>query len=633
MRKQFILLSTILLFGCNLALGLTNTFTMADDDQWNNPNNWSLGTVPNSSQDVTISTGTTVIVPDNYIARCRKLWVKGKMGVMHSGMLHVSASGNTNPGINIHITGKFVVYGYVTCNYNGSNQFTGFFNNGLVDFYPDSKIVITGFYTGFKNNNGYIKNNGLIRVLEATVGFNNESTFKNEANGELEAYEDEPDVSLSNSGTFTNKGLITLGAKGAYTCLSNREDFTNHSSGEILCLSGENGILNDDDGTFQNYGQITFKAALSILARGESTFTNFQYGNVLINGEDDPYPNIGLELDSEDAIVTNHGNIFLHEIDAYPILADDGELYNSSTGLIDIDGDNTIDPVLIRHGKIINDGGTINLFSHLDALRLIYSDALFHNKSCGTVKVNLGDVLVHNGLLHNEGWMHFVAEDWIHEVTAGQFLNEGVIEDRFNELTGLNIDNQSVIVDSLEGPVFVNQPTPNALTLGSLNFVNYISWRYSINGFVAGWYNSSANTLTTNNIAIGADFLYLRIRILGCGYKWIKVGVDGGVLNAAPPRSQELHNTSSLDQKDLVVFPNPIDDRFTVQGVFGADAPVETSLMDVNGRIISTQQIMPDASGKFTLHRPTNTTSGIYLLRVKTANGTTEIQKLIFKEH
>jgi hypothetical protein len=206
-----------------------NIWTGCTSTDWAAAGNWLDGTVPTTSDNVTIPNVTNDPV------------IMGGTAAL-ANSVHVQASA----ALTINATGSLTI--------NGSATFGG---------------ITAGFY-----NQGTVSNTGnLILGSTASVGFygiRNDATFDNNNNGEI-SIDRSTAIGLYNfSGTFTNAAKITIGAVAGvgFYGIRNVATFNNSASGgsgEISIDSSSNiGLYNDFGGTFTNAAKITIGAVASV---------------------------------------------------------------------------------------------------------------------------------------------------------------------------------------------------------------------------------------------------------------------------------------------------------------------------------------------------------------------------------
>ncbi|MCX8079893.1 MAG: T9SS type A sorting domain-containing protein [Bacteroidia bacterium] len=151
------------------------TVTSIASGGWNNPANWSSGTVPTSDNDVVIAAGHTIQVDCN-IARCQNLTINGMLtysSVSTSQLMHVMGnasvastgtlfSGSGTTGKRMYFSGDLV-------------------NNGVINFQPGTSITGALYWIGYQHNysgTGIIFNNRVPIVVHAAgLGVNYLNTF------------------------------------------------------------------------------------------------------------------------------------------------------------------------------------------------------------------------------------------------------------------------------------------------------------------------------------------------------------------------------------------------------------------------------------------------------------------------
>lgn len=91
---------------------------------------------------------------------------------------------------------------------------------------------------------------------------------------------------------------------------------------------------------------------------------------------------------------------------------------------------------------------------------------------------------------------------------------------------------------------------------------------------------------------------------------------------------QETLNTSEVDKQHMIVFPNPADDRLSIQTPENISHKVRLLFYDITGRLIRTKELSP--KGRTVQTDVSDLSNGIYTLKVEADNRVYN-QKLIIK--
>ncbi|WP_143092878.1 beta strand repeat-containing protein, partial [Arsenicibacter rosenii] len=189
---------------------------------WNTPANWSAGTVPTATDDVTIPAGTAY------------------SPVLSTTAVAKSVEVQTGASLTISTTGSLSING--SKSYIGSTR--GFSNNGLVRNEGQLVLGSTGSVGDF--------------------GLYNTTSFSNATGGILQI-DGFSGAGLYTTGTFVNSATIAIGSIGTtgYFGLDNYSTFTNTAGGFIQIEGFTDSGLRNGSGSFVNSATITIGSIAS----------------------------------------------------------------------------------------------------------------------------------------------------------------------------------------------------------------------------------------------------------------------------------------------------------------------------------------------------------------------------------
>ncbi|MEO1258930.1 MAG: T9SS type A sorting domain-containing protein [Bacteroidota bacterium] len=488
---------------------------------------------------------------------------------------------SNNVGINgiQNLAGTFnnKTNGIITIDYTGSNAVSvggnGFVNDGMLSIGQNSglyDIEANGIYvfgtssftnssTGTVNidntasdaiyNANVFSNSGILNIGQInqtnSIGnhaiYNND-TFTNEA-GEIniDRLLNNSKAILNNSGTFTNKAIINIGANSdaGDEGIENKATF-NNDAGEInIDRTAENGILNSS-GTFTNKATININADTNaglIGIENEAAFNN-ESGEINIS----PVSNIGISNKSP-GVFTNKATI---NIESLGFFASWG-IYNETT-------------------TFNNEAGEINIFNSFGLSIFNTPTSTFNNKACAILR--MFDVFNNSGTFLNEGLFYLDEENESNGI--GDFTNNGIIEDiQGTFLTnGVNFTNNEIIIapgfsDCLSiDPAFDLAANPSFNILGVFTDETFTQ--------TAGDYDAVNNILNqfSNGVQLlanGEHTLYVQVEdpTNGCtrAVKWeIEIGdVTPPIANCVPDITVSVYDDKSsagiyeFEQDDLYI--------------------------------------------------------------------------------
>ncbi|MES2776942.1 MAG: hypothetical protein V4722_22385 [Bacteroidota bacterium] len=241
--QRLLLLSITLMLGTAKQLYGQTNWTGAVSTAWNTAGNWSAG-VPDAADDVTIGnvTNDPVISVANAVAK--------SVTVQTSGLLTISAAGS---------------------------------------------LTINGATTQGFLNRGTVQNNGTINIgntsAVGTYGLNNETTFNNNIDAQLNINRSGSSALYNTSGNLTNAGTISIGAlasAGTNGISLVAGSITNNSDAQIFVDRATTYAILSNNGSFNNAGFIDIG---SLAGGGDmvygigfgASFTNTNSGQINID--------------------------------------------------------------------------------------------------------------------------------------------------------------------------------------------------------------------------------------------------------------------------------------------------------------------------------------------------------------
>ena len=468
---------------------------------WNNPSNWSQGSVPGTNDEIVI----------------------GSSGV-------VTINGGTNAyGIDLYNTGKIIISSNATLTLDGAS------NNGL----HSEGILINNGSIYVYNAAGYgalidsLENSGLIDIANSGddgLVYSGSSLFVNESGGQINILNSEVGLNIQNGPYLFNKpnAQININHTRSYGVLSfqpiynygtvnvQNSGLTGLKSYDII-YNGinanisikntvENGLELEDE--LNNHGTISCDAGISkfgILMI--DTLNNHLGGDIILNDIGIQ----GIKMSNSFGYLENSGEIevgptvWAHALNVFA-----GKAVNKPSGEIRISGSDsyyiTNDGDILNQGLIVlsgNGGGVGD--------RGILNTENFTNDFCGVIISNRvisnSDKFDNYGFIHSSNTIYF----------GSHFNNFGAIDQEnsyFN--SGSFASNNGMFIEDLTGPFYEWQSIPNIIKgtgtgLEIFNNTVYCDENLTLN---AGQYNVQTNEWVPNAKAVGKDTFYLGINYI-----------------------------------------------------------------------------------------------------------------------
>ncbi len=247
-----ILFATLSLFLLQFVTAQTNTFT-ATSGGWNTGGNWSLGTVPTSSEDVVIPSGKTVTGMSSASNNCKTLTVSGTLTFSGGNPRYITVSDTVlvNSGGIINMT--------------GSNQY-------YIDYKGASFTVASGATLNMTSSNAEVG----VRYT-GTVA----STITNNSSTNIGSLIAGGTGTLSSGSSFTLTKALTVSGTGGFTVANGHTVTLNAAS---VCNASRTLTVNSGGtlataATFTNSGTTNINGTFQIKEGGWQTGNNLTYGS------------------------------------------------------------------------------------------------------------------------------------------------------------------------------------------------------------------------------------------------------------------------------------------------------------------------------------------------------------------
>ena len=499
MRKLIVLPIIIL-------LSLTNIFGqvswLGGTGDWDDPSNWSSGTVPTLQDDVEIHSGSVTIRDFRYEeAKSVLVNFAATLHVEVAGILVIADAIDRN---GIENRGTIINHGYiyisnVQSTVASTNVGNGLYNQGNFYVTATATMVIEDVaYKGIFNDfNTSLHNAGIILIgVTGSEGIYNLGEFENYATGLVSVsdtggtavrveltgskWENAGVLNIENAGQYG----ITLYANEAFSNLDGgiiyiddtnfaaiyltlNSTLSNHAGGDISILNTNtyDAIVNIE-GSFHNAGTINFNTGIGQVAIDNAgSFVNYDTGILSIASFS------GVAVNNVDAYFENNGLLIIDDSGngGYGGIRNEGEFQNTTTGNIQIQ--NTANHGVTNHSVFINQGQlTITEIGGNG----ISNSALFSNRQHGVVNIDhIGLKGIHNyieGTIRNYGSLSLKEDMGVEGLeNYGDFINYPC---GYAEIWSL-IDNKSGAKFSNRGWL-VNQYIGIHFNVGTMNNISVI---------------------------------------------------------------------------------------------------------------------------------------------------------------
>jgi hypothetical protein len=129
------------------------------------------------------------------------------------------------------------------------------------------------------------------------------------------------------------------------------------------------------------------------------------------------------------------------------------------------------------------------------------------------------------------------------------------------------------------------------------------------------WVKSEENRVTDLVLLVGAPQEF----VLVCFAGNLELGNISDLASIFDPeRATQLARTAETLAVDFSISPNPNDGQFTLSYTDAQDAPAQLTVIDQNGRLVSTLNLSEASTQQVTLQ---DLPTGIYWLQLRTRNG------------
>ncbi len=399
----------------------------------------------------------------------------------------------------------------------------------------------------------------------------------------------------------------------------------NYSNGLLDMLAGHStGIDVSPSGEFHNYGTITI-APPGTEQRGITTFgefVNYSSGQIIMDGTFifSGLRNVG--------VFNNEGLIDIHTTgdDSFSNLGDFG-----NKGEINIVCDNPgISGEYFINGlsaSFTNDGGTIIGRTPDNSLGAWSNNNVFINANCGLIDIEGKITSDFSGDITNDAWI-ISNSGTPHDIPAGDFTNNGVVEDLQGAFAGLTFTNNGLVADPLPSPLHVGDKFGNALNISASTTVTVDgSWmsQASSGATTIASYDQGDNVVSIDGNAFGLDTFFLDVSYAGCS-RWIRVVAPGGVQSPLP-FSAIIGNDREMQY--MRAYPNP-GPGLVQLSLPGSDitSDFHWTVINLQGQIVATGQWRENVSPSLDLqHLP----AGTYLLQAEGSQGEHYRQQLVIQ--
>ncbi|MEZ5195948.1 MAG: hypothetical protein R2764_05990 [Bacteroidales bacterium] len=231
MKKHFFLILILIPFYIN-SHAQTNTWNGSFNTFWHNNNNWSLGHIPLSTEDVVITTSGYTCNIDYYDETCNNLTINsGATLIIADQKLTVSGNVNVSGNLNMNNTASELDCSNITWLSGSSASMTGsatIYVEGTWEFSLGAEVFLTAGYVNFDGaGNSFIRSKdddsyfNHIRNYKSSgyLGHSGQSTYPLDINGNIYCY------SNTQLQSFTAQPIMLAG-------------FINNMSGHVYMNNG-----------------------------------------------------------------------------------------------------------------------------------------------------------------------------------------------------------------------------------------------------------------------------------------------------------------------------------------------------------------------------------------------------------
>lgn len=592
---------------------------------WNEPQNWNQGVVPNISDDVIIPAGNgNVDIQAGQKAFARSIHLQNNANLTIFGSLVMKPTDDY--GIYCEGKVKMATDAFLEISGDMYNTLGIWIYNGSFTTNEESEVFLSDLENGFLIEFGVLSNNGRIHVQQIRNNFSgilieNQGYLYNWNDGRLMFnYMNAVGVNLRYSSSRAyNYGSIQSAPNMHGFLINTAGDakFYNQKSGEVINESSIAGYAINNYGEIYNKGLIDIRSAARF-QNWEGYFHNQSSGYLKIEKPGGTSGGLTASGLNNPSTIINDGWMELGNTGISLSIGSD--VINKGTIQINNTASNIIG-VYIQEGVFTNEGGQLEIDADPSELAVdIWTDGTLENIDCGELVIGSGDLKI-VGTLINDAWLYLESDitDFDFWWGAGELINNGLIVDFFEILDGLaEFDNEGIVFDPLGSPpIYTESWVPNALTLGSLDPVSFISWHLSENGPLAGIYLGSSNQFNIYANAEGASSLWLNFDFnLGqCGNVWFELPVDGTIQAPPPPPADPHHHQSDVSESSWSVSPNPASGPVEILNSCTDCKQIEVLILNSMGQIVGRQSF--GSAANLRIERPSGLPTGLYYLQIR----------------
>ena len=484
---------------------------------WNTPANWSAGTLPTATDDVTIPAGTAYspVLSTTAVANSVEVQPGASFTISSSGSLTISGAksmtiNSSSYTIAFFNSGTVVNQGALSA---GNTAEVGLWNESFFSNLAGGSMTIDGTSSqALANNAGTFVNQATIRIGSIAgaglYGIQNSASFTNTTGGLIQIDNTTVYGLFCQDGSFVNSATITIGSvasTGTYG-LQNKAFFTNKTGGFIdINLSNASRLVNDAPGTFVNQATITIGSVHPAAGTGltnASSFSNIPGGSIIINrsaialANDGSFlnaasiaigtlPGAGLYGLSNSASFSNvaGGNIAIDRISDIG-LSNGAGFVNSATITIGTLSETALAYGLSNSSSFSNlTGGSITI-DHSTTAALSHTYNTFVNQATITIGTNAtGFAISTGGVFTNQGCQALINSLGNAIINNGSsFSNTGTIIERSSNNSSISYNGG--LVQNLNGGTFAiatGQP-PLSVSATGLTTCNPANGSFTIAG-------------------------------------------------------------------------------------------------------------------------------------------------------
>lgn len=614
----------------------TTVYWIGGDGDWEDPDQWDTGIVPESNDDVILSDGEITL---HTAALVKTVTVEGSATLIVSSGADLAIDPLNGPMYALDVAGKVAVFGTVrrggpiTTLATLRVNISGYWQTepGGVVHLELGFINLTGAASNYNNRGELIaENNAFAIQLEGTfinnstitcigvssftdaIGVKNTGRFFNYGSISMDDFS----TGIKNDNWFYNRGSIYMNE--CDEGIDNRDRFDNTSQGniEITNSSGFDLISNGLQGRIRNWGNLEVTAAGVFYGIDNSgRIDNYSSGEMTFNGDFDFY----VIKNTNDGKMYNYGDLTIgnSSIAANMALDNDGTFINYNSGQLVFTGTYSI--YCVRNNLTFDNYG----YSAFNGE--ISNYGLLDNFDCGEMIVT-GEVRSFGSSAQwTNGGILRLASSNSFTTSSLSFINNKIIEDPFGNVNLADITNQGVVFQPQS--VLYEGLNSGVLAVGDPGAIHLHDEVFdAASGGVVGGFDLESNKFWLSNRAVGLTEIYFFD--LECE-QWIVLPVTGGVQAAPSPFSGSGTATTNRSI-GFRVYPNPAVN--TVQLQLPAEMIEEPHfLMLYNSQGQCLVQGQSPLNNDQTID-VANLPAGIYFVDIRNADGTTVNRERLVKQ-